>query len=231
MERQLLKFRRVTSTQNILKRMVKNRKEIAVFAYGQTQGRGRQQRVWFSPSGGFYLSTLVFPESRINAIPLIAALAVIEGLRNLKFENLSIHWPNDVMLNNRKVCGVLCEKHSNALICGIGLNVNIKRFPAKLTNATSLFLETGRIFQVDQLLCLILKNFWDLYDKLQSNEFRMSEIYQYLSGIGEPVEVKLSSKETLKGIIHNIDEDWALLVRTEDGLIRKIYYGDVKRLT
>jgi len=231
MERVLLKFKQVTSTQDVLKRFVKNKKEIAVFAYGQTRGRGRQKRDWFSPSGGFYLSILMFPERYINTIPLIAALAVIECLRDLQFTNLSIHWPNDVVLNNRKICGILCERQDNAIICGIGLNVNIKKFPAKLSQATSLLLESGRFYKLDDLLNKILKRFWQFYERLQTNEFKFAEIYHYVSGLGEPVEVKLSSKETIKGIIHNIDEDWGLLVRTEDGLIRKIYYGDVIRLT
>ncbi len=230
MARELLKFKKVASTQDILKKMVDNGREIAVSALSQTQGRGRQKRHWFSPPGGLYLSIMIFPEKHINTIPLITAFAVIETLKTLGFDNLAIHWPNDVLLNNRKVCGILCETHKNAVICGIGLNVNIKKMPAKLPNATSLFLETDKYYDLEELLQIVLDKFWKLYDRLQKNEFRQLEVSQYLCGIGEPVEVRLSSKETLKGIIHNIDEDWALLLRTEEGFIRKIFYGDVTRL-
>lgn len=231
MMRNLLKFKQVTSTQDVLKRFVKNKKEIAAFAYIQTRGRGRHKREWVSPPGGIYLSILMFPLRQINTIPLIAALAVIECLKDFNFENLSIHWPNDVRLNNKKVCGILCEKIDDAVICGIGLNANIKKFPVRLSNATSLFAETGKIYDLDKILDGILKIFWELYDKLQADKFKFAEIYHYVSGVGESVEVKLSSKETIKGIIHNIDEDWSLLLRTEDGFIRKIYYGDVIRLS
>lgn len=230
MMRGLLKFKRVTSTQDVLKRFVKNKNEIAVFAYTQTRGRGRQKRIWYSPSGGIYLSILMFPTKQINTIPLIAALSVIECLKEFNFTEVSIHWPNDVLLNNKKICGILCEKFHNAVICGIGLNVNVKKLPIKLPNATSLFIETRKIYNLDDILNKILKNFWMFYDRLQADKFRSADIYHYVSGLGEPIEVKLSSKETIKGIIHNIDEDWALLVRTEEGLIRKIYYGDVIRL-
>lgn len=231
MVRELLKFKQVTSTQDVLKRFVKNKKEIAVFAYTQTRGRGRQKRFWHSPSGGIYLSILMFPAKQINTIPLIAALSVIESLKEFNFTNLSIHWPNDVLLNNKKICGILCEKFNDAVICGIGLNVNVKKMPTKLPNATSLFIETGKIYNLDEILYKILQNFWMCYDNLQADKFKFADIYHYISGLGEPIEVKLSSKETIKGIIHNIDEDWTLLVRTEDGLIKKIYYGDVIRLS
>ncbi|MEO0184447.1 MAG: biotin--[acetyl-CoA-carboxylase] ligase [candidate division WOR-3 bacterium] len=231
MTREILKFKQVSSTQDVLRKFASKRRELAVFAYKQTQGRGRQKRNWFSPSGGLYLSILTFPEKHTNTIPLIAALAVIDSLKDLQFANLSIHWPNDIMLHNKKVCGILCETYCDTVICGIGLNVNIRKFPANLANATSLFLESGKVYKLEPLLKEILENFWRYYEKLQNDELKISEISHYISGIGEPVEVKLSSKKTIKGVVHNVDVDWALLVRTEDGFIRKIYYGDVIRLT
>ena len=230
MQRELLKFKQVTSTQDVIRRLIKNKKEIAVFAYCQTKGRGRHKREWFSPAGGLYLSVLIFPERYINAIPLIACLTVIETLKNLNFNNLSIHWPNDVFLNTKKICGILCEKTDNAIICGIGLNVNIKKFPSRLSNATSLYIETGRIHSIEKILNLCLKHFWNFYETLQNDTFSITQAHQYISGLGEPVEVKLSSRETIKGIIHSVDEDWSLLVRTNDGMIKRIYYGDVIRL-
>jgi len=229
MQRELLKFKQVTSTQDVLRRLIKNKKEIAVFAYRQTKGRGRHKREWFSPAGGLYLSVLIFPERNINSIPLISCLTVIETLKNLNFNNLSIHWPNDVFLNNKKICGILCEKTDSAIICGMGLNVNIRKFPVRLSNATSLYIETGRIHSIEKILNLCLKHFWNLYDALQNDTFSITQAYQYISGLGEPVEVKLSSRETIRGIIHSVDEDWSLLVRTNDGMIKRIYYGDVIR--
>ncbi|MEO0095102.1 MAG: biotin--[acetyl-CoA-carboxylase] ligase [candidate division WOR-3 bacterium] len=231
MQRQLLKFKQVASTQDVLKKLIKNKNEVAVFAYRQTKGRGRHNREWFSPLGGLYLSILIFPEKHPDLIPLIAALSVIEALKGFHFNNLAIHWPNDVILNNKKICGILCERDGKALICGIGLNVNIRKFPPKISNATSLFMETGRIYNLENLLNLILKNFWFFYDILQNDRFKIKDAYQYISGIGESVEIKLSSRKVIRGIIHNVDEDWGLLVRTEDGLIKRIYHGDVVRLS
>ncbi|MEO0123022.1 MAG: biotin--[acetyl-CoA-carboxylase] ligase [candidate division WOR-3 bacterium] len=230
MHRELLKFKQVASTQDVLRRLIKNGKEIAVFAYRQTRGRGRHKREWFSPAGGLYLSVLVFPERHINSIPLISCLSVIETLKELNFNKVSIHWPNDVFLNNKKICGILCERIDNAIICGIGLNVNIKKFPSKLSNATSLYIETGKIYSLEKILKLCLTNFWKLYDSSQNGSFNIADAYKYISGVGESVVVKLSSREIIRGIIHNVDEDWSLIVRTNDGLIKRIYYGDVIRL-
>ncbi|MEO0136521.1 MAG: biotin--[acetyl-CoA-carboxylase] ligase [candidate division WOR-3 bacterium] len=230
MKREVLKFKQVTSTQDVLKRLIKNRREIAVFAYSQTKGRGRQKREWYSPPGGMYLSILVFPEKNIHLLPVISCQAVVETLKELNFTDVAIHWPNDVLINQKKVCGILCERVDTAVICGIGLNVNIKKFPSWLTEATSLYKETGQSYNLKEILNLCLTNFWNLYDALQRDRFDMAEIYQYISGVGEPVEVKLSSKETIRGVIHNVDEDWNLIIRTADGVIRKICQGDVVRI-
>jgi BirA family biotin operon repressor/biotin-[acetyl-CoA-carboxylase] ligase len=229
--RELLKFNKVTSTQDVVKRFIKNNKELAVFALCQTKGRGRHKRVWFSPPGGLYLSILVYPKRRINTIPLIPCLAVIETLKEFGIGNLTIHWPNDVNINRKKVCGILCERVDDAIICGIGLNVNIKDFPSRLPDATSMYIESGVVYNLDEVLDHLLKNFWSFYDALQNDTFNLEYAFHYVDGIGEPVEVILSSKERLSGIIHNIDEDWGLLIRTEEGVMRKIYYGDVVRLS
>ncbi|MCX7994228.1 MAG: biotin--[acetyl-CoA-carboxylase] ligase [candidate division WOR-3 bacterium] len=226
-----MKFKRVTSTQDVVKRLINNKKEIAVFAHQQTKGRGRYKREWFSPPGGMYLSILVFPKRHVNLIPVVSCVAVIETLKDLHFDNLSIHWPNDVLLNQKKICGILCERIDDAVICGIGLNVNIKKFPSRLSCATSLYKEAGKIYRIRTILNLCLKNFWNLYDSLQENKFNLHDVYHYIGGVGEPVEIKLSSKEVIKGIIHNVDEDWSLVVRTDDGLIKKIYQGDVIRVS
>lgn len=229
MFKKILKFKEVSSTQDIARRFVHKNEDIAIFAYTQKKGRGRQKRVWYSPLGGLYLSLLLFPRAHSSSIPLLAALTIIRVLEDFGFSKLSVLWPNDVLLNNRKVCGVLCEEFKKAIICGIGLNVNITSFSHNLENATSLRIEAGHDFEIEEILDAILNRFEPFYRELQEQGLKIKEVLNYIAGIGESVEITIN-KKNLKGIVFGIDDDWALLLRDESGLVRKFYYGDVKRL-
>jgi len=229
MFKRILKFTNISSTQDVARRFVQKGEEIAVCAYRQKRGRGRHTRIWFSPVGGLYLSLLLFPRTRQSSIPLLASLVVVKVLEDHDFSGLAIQWPNDILLNNRKVCGVLCEEYNRAVICGIGLNVNVGKFPEKLEMATSMKLETGKQYDLEQILDEIINRFEPLYKKLQVRGFIKSEILKYITGIGEPVEL-MTSRKKYCGTVFGIDDDWALLLRDENGLVKKFYYGDVKRL-
>lgn len=225
----IIKFRRVASTQDTAKRFVHEQRELAVIALSQDKGRGRQGRVWFSPKGGLYVSLLLFPKMRSTSIPLLASLSVIKTLEKLGFSKLLINWPNDVLMNNRKICGVVCERSGEAIICGVGLNVNVNEFGPRLISATSMSIEAGRDFDVDEVLEHLIHRFNELYDELQQKGLRIKEVLNYIAGLGEPVEV-ITAKEVIKGTVSDIDDDWALLLRDESGIVRKFYYGDVRRL-
>ncbi|UCG30086.1 MAG: biotin--[acetyl-CoA-carboxylase] ligase [candidate division WOR-3 bacterium] len=225
----VVRFNRVTSTQDKAKEFVADRHPIAVVASSQEKGRGRQGRNWFSPEGGLYLSLLLFPKERVTSIPLLASLSVIRTLEHLGLSDLSIHWPNDVLLKKRKVCGVVCERYQSAVICGVGLNVNVETFAPRLDGATSLKVETGQVFGVDEILDLFLDKFNELYEELQSKGLKIKEVLNYISGLGESVEV-VTKRGVIRGTVSDIDDDWALLLRDESGIIKKFYYGDVRRL-
>lgn len=225
----VIRFRKVASTQDTAKRFVNEHRELVVTALSQNRGRGRQGRTWYSPRGGLYFSLLLFPKERLTSIPLLASLSVIKTLENFGFSGLLIHWPNDVLLNKRKVCGVVCERYRDAVICGIGLNVNTRSFVPRVVNATSMCIESGRRFDIDEILKCMLECFNELYDELQKKGLRIKEVLNYISGLGEPVEV-VTSKGVTKGTVYDIDDDWALLIRDESGIIKKFHYGDVRRL-
>lgn len=225
----IIRFRRVASTQDTAKRFVQEGRELAITSLSQQRGRGRQGRTWYSPHGGLYVSLLLFPKERLTSIPLLASLSVIRTLEGLGFSKLLIHWPNDVLLDSRKVCGVACERYQNAMICGIGLNVNIDRFGQRAVNATSLSVEAGREFDIDEILDQLLVQFNSLYEELQEKGLKVKEVLNYISGLGEAVEV-LTKKGKISGTVCDVDDDWALLLRDENGIIKKLYYGDVRRL-
>ncbi|MCK4756191.1 hypothetical protein KAS56_04590, partial [candidate division WOR-3 bacterium] len=115
-------------------------------------------------------------------------------------------------------------------ICGIGLNVNIENFPRNLSNATSLKIESGRDLDINGIVKQIIGRFNPLYNELQKQGLKIREVLNYIVGIGKSIEI-ITSKGVIKGIVHDIDDDWALLLRDHIGMIRKFYYGDVRRLS
>jgi BirA family biotin operon repressor/biotin-[acetyl-CoA-carboxylase] ligase len=225
----VIRFRKVSSTQDTARRFAQEGNELAVTALSQDKGRGRQGRTWFSPRGGLYVSLLLFPKKNLTSIPLLASLSIIRALEDFGFAQLSIHWPNDVLLNDRKICGVVCERYGETIICGIGLNVNIEHFGQRIDSATSMSIESGRNFEIDEVLERLLEKFNGLYDELQDKGLKVKEVLNYISGLGEAVEV-ITAKGTIKGTVYDIDDDWALLLRDESGIVKKFYYGDVRRL-
>ncbi len=225
----IIRFNKVASTQDSAKDYVEEKQTLAITALSQSKGRGRQGRTWYSPEGGLYVSLLLFPKERVTSIPLLASLSIIRTLEEYGFSKLTIHWPNDVLLNSKKVCGVACERYRGSVICGVGLNVNIDKFGPRLGGATSLEIETGQKFDIDEVFHVFLRKFNDLYGELQAKGLKIKEVLNYISGLGESVEV-VTAKDVIRGTVSDIDDDWALLLRDESGIIKKFYYGDVTRL-
>lgn len=226
---EIVRLDRVSSTQDKAKEFIASGRSVAVTARIQDHGRGRQGRTWFSPAGGLYVSLLLYPHRSVTSIPLLASLSVIKTLEEHGFSGLTIHWPNDVLLNGRKISGVVTERHREAVICGVGLNVNIERFGPRLRGATSMRLETGREYDIDGLLEVFMRHFNDLFNELQLRGLKVKEVLNYISGLGEPVEI-VTGQGVVRGTVSDIDDDWALLLRDESGIVRKYYYGDVRRL-
>ena len=229
MIKKIIRFKDVSSTQDTAKRFLNGNEEVAITSLRQTHGKGRQGRSWFSPFGGLYLSLLLFPRTRLSSIPLLASLTVVKVLENADFSKLTIRWPNDVLLNHRKMCGIICEQYEKAVICGIGMNVNIDDFTTELNNATSLKIEAGHDFDIDEIINQIIGTFNPLYNELQNKGLRIKEVLHYIGGIGEPVEL-ITAQARVKGTVYDIDDDWALLLRDDSGIIRKYYCGEVKQM-
>ena len=229
MVKKIIRFKEVSSTQDTAKRFIDKKEEVAISSLIQRRGRGRQGRVWYSPVGGLYLSLVLFPKVRLNSIPLLASLAVIKTLEDFGFSKLSVLWPNDVLLNNRKVSGVVCEQFKDTIICGVGINVNIRKFTHGAENATSLRLESGKDYEIEEILNKFIDRFNPLYQELQSGGLKIKEVLNYIAGIGESVEI-ITTQGNIGGTVYDIDDDWALLLRDESGVIKKFSYGDVRRL-
>jgi len=163
------KYKTLISTQDEARKLAPNSPEwTVVAAEEQSGGRGKPGSSWFSPLGGLYFSVILKPRKNpddLSPITLLVAKAVASVLP-VKAE---IKLPNDLLVNGKKICGILTEKTGEALIIGIGLNVNIDSFPSGL-NATSLKLETSRNWDLDTLLQAILAELKKEYSQFLSGK-------------------------------------------------------------
>jgi BirA family biotin operon repressor/biotin-[acetyl-CoA-carboxylase] ligase len=205
-----------------------------IVAGEQTAGRGRMKRGWLSPRGSIALSIILYPElTYLPSLIMVASLGVarcIEKVAGLKAE---IKWPNDVLINGKKVCGILIEsevkgKRADYAVTGIGINVNLKPadFPQMPPTATSLYQELGRdVSQLDIIRCL-LAEIESLYLALPTGDAVYKQWRDSLVTLGKRVQV--SSEETsYEGIAESVASDGSLILRQPDGSLRKIVAGDV----
>ncbi len=226
-------FDHVSSTQDVARRFVDKKKEIVIAANEQTRGRGRQGRQWFSPPGGLWMSLLLFPKVKDNLlhyITLIGSVAVVNLLDYCNLTKIGIHWPNDIIVRDKKISGILAERYRDSIICGIGININQDELPVGLGPATSLKIETKKTFEVPLLLKKLIDNFYAYYRDFQRNEIKglILEYKKYLMLTNEVVELDIGSK-TITGLVCDVDEEGRIIFRETSGIIRHLSVGRVRR--
>ena len=164
---------------------------LAVADY-QSMGKGRRGRSWAAPHGvGIWMSLLLRPElppTCASMLTLVAALAVADGIREVCDLEAKIKWPNDIVVNGKKVCGILTEMSTeleciNYIVTGIGINVANHEFPEEIRDvATSLYLETGKEVRRSQLIAAIMRAYEGYYDKfMEIFSKEMSDKYNLLT--------------------------------------------------
>jgi BirA family transcriptional regulator, biotin operon repressor / biotin---[acetyl-CoA-carboxylase] ligase len=207
-----------------------------VLAEAQVKGRGRLGREWFSPKyKGIYLSLILRPMISPAASPvltLMSAVSICETAKEFLGLEAQIKWPNDVLIHNKKVSGILTEMNAemdkvNFVVIGIGLNVNNDK-KTLLPQATSLKQEQGqeinRVALLQELLRRIESNYFLLQDHGAGeiiNKWR-----SFTLTLGTRVKVDYQGKQ-VEGQALDIDSDGALLVRKDSGLTQKVSSGDV----
>ena len=231
----------VDSTNEYAKDMIKNGCDhgTLIVAKQQLQGRGRRGRSWVSdPGDGIFMSLIVKPElplAKTALITLIAALAVTEAIKEVTSITPGIKWPNDILINEKKVCGILTElevshNRPSFVIVGIGINVNMKTLPSQLEDiATSLYRQTGIRYENHTIIDSCMKHFESFYEKYQAEgDFHvLKELYQsYSLNLGKPVTV-ISGAESFQGMALSIGDDGQLLVEKEDGQRIQVVSGEV----
>jgi BirA family biotin operon repressor/biotin-[acetyl-CoA-carboxylase] ligase len=213
-----------------------------VIADSQSNGKGRLGRIWSSPPGiNLYCSIILRPAVKPYQAPqltFLSAVAVARAIEQSSALKPEIKWPNDVLLNGRKLAGLLNEMSAetdgiNFVILGIGVNLNMTEvhFPTDLrTPATSLLLEHGRPVNRVQFTALMLHELDRLYAGFLSCGFDpvREEWQKRCNAAGRVVVVTDGGTETVQGMFNGIDSDGALLVRMADGRIERIVSGDVR---
>jgi len=205
-----------------------------VIADEQTGGRGRMRRTWLSPKGSIALSIILYPKvDYLSSLIMLASLAVVRSIEAVAGLKSQIKWPNDVLINGKKVCGILIESDVQRhvveyAIIGVGINVNLRLidFPDILPNATSISDELGKEVSRLDIIRRLLIEIEGLYLALPAGEAIYEQWRDRLVTLGERVHIK-SGKTTYKGIAESVTRDGSLLLRHQDGSLTKIVAGDV----
>ena len=210
-----------------------------VAADSQTGGRGRMGRTWVSPSGvNLYFSLILRPELpsiRVPQLTLLVAAAIHKALSSVvPCIAPMVKWPNDILINGKKVCGVLCEMQSEPdfthfVVVGIGINVNQSEMPPELRDsATSLFAETGSLFSRPELLASFLNNFEPLYDAwIQEDDLGFILPYLERYSLLQSKQVTVDQlKRTISGTVCGIARGGELMLDGADGQTILISSGE-----
>ena len=232
----ILYYPRLPSTNDIAKRQAQQGavEGTVVIADEQSAGKGRMQRTWLSPKGSIALSIILYPSlAHLSSLIMVASLAVAHCIEQVTGLKSQIKWPNDVLVNSKKVCGILIESDvkGNSVdyaIIGVGINVNLRLsdFPEISSTATSLSHELGEeVSRLDMIRCLLVET-ERLYLALPAGESVYQEWRNNLATLGKKVQVK-SGETTYKGIAESVASDGSLLLRQPDGSLTKIVAGDV----
>lgn len=204
----------------------------------QTAGRGRRGRSWESPVGNIYFTFLLRPEvevSRASMITLVSALALAKAIEKVTGLKTQIKWPNDVVANGKKLCGILTEsstdlEYINYVVVGIGINVNQTAFSPEIKDkASSLFLELGHSVNRGALLGEFLNQF-ELYYEIFIQTEDMSELVdtynEMLVNSGRAVKIIEKDQERIFKAI-GIDQNGGLIVENAEGKRESIISGEV----
>ncbi len=196
---------------------------LAVVAKCQTSGRGRLGRQWHSDRGGLYMSIYLCADATIEGcgkVTSLCAVAVAQALS--QYGECHIKWPNDIVMNGKKICGILTKsciqdgKASYACV-GIGANANITRFPDELQYASSVLAETGIECDTAELMESIFRNIENAY-KLTHTE--IMKIYREMCiTLGREILVHCPEGKTLEGRCTEINDNGELTVKTQDKCI------------
>jgi BirA family biotin operon repressor/biotin-[acetyl-CoA-carboxylase] ligase len=226
-------FPELPSTMNVAREMARNGAPhfTVVIAECQVQGRGRLDRQWYSDAGGLYFTVVLRPKmaaaygSRIN---FAASLALAETLSDCCGIDARVKWPNDVLVDGRKISGMLSEMEAEADLvsfANVGIGINVNNDPTMLEpRATSVKRLIGRTFSRRDLLADFLDRFQNRMDH-QGLETVIDQWKAKTITLDRPVRV-VTANDTVEGHAVDVDHSGALILRRYDGALQSVIYGD-----
>lgn len=238
-------YDRVNSTNSVAKNVIKNQKihlpeGTVIVTDMQTAGRGRLGRIWYSPHGGIWLTIVLFPNlepAYLSKITLMTAVVLVRSIKSLYDIPVHIKWPNDLLIEKKKLCGILSEMTAesdriNYVLVGIGVNANIRRenFPEDIREqSTSLQEILGELISRIRLVQVMLENFEKYYDKLKKKQFKpiLKEWKENTDTLGKKITIE-SAGQTIAGEAVDITPEGALILRKENGKSVHVLSGTVR---
>ena len=227
-------FPRVSSTMDLARETARRGcADLTVIIAGlQTKGRGRMDRIWASDEGGLYFTLIIKPQTHpAEAIKFnfLAALSLVTVLREECRIDARVKWPNDIMVDNGKLSGMLSEMDATADVIhfvNIGIGININNNPALIEpRAVSIRSLTGHMYSRTRLLGLFLDRFEAALQAQTDFSAIIAQWKKYAGSLNREVTV-VTLKETLTGFAEDVDDRGALILRLADGTCRNVCYGD-----
>lgn len=234
-------FDETGSTNNDCRRFLEKGDDHGVLVLADTQnmGKGRRGRTWISPpSTTISMSLGLRPKcmpDKASMLTLVMALAVAEAIRDVTGLDAKIKWPNDIVINKKKVCGILTEMNTQMdyieyVIIGVGINVNQTSFAEEISQmASSLFLETKKLQSRNELVVKTIayfERYYEQFEKAYDLSFMLDTYNEMLINRGARVRV-LDPKGAYEGTARGINAAGELVVETENGSLENVYAGEV----
>ena len=203
----------------------------------QTHGRGRQGRKWISEKGNLYFSLIIAPDkplSEFHQLTFITSLALVKALQTIMDNHdLRVKWPNDILLNNKKLCGILLETafsqslQKTFIIIGVGINV-IKAPKLKTYETCSLYEVLQKKYDLEYILDLFCQQFEIWYDIWISSGFEKIRQAWLANSFKEGTGIQVHQNESIvKGTFKTITKSGQLVILTEDNKELNILSGDI----
>ena len=234
-------FNEVRSTNTVAKFLSMNGAEngSVIISEKQTAARGRSGKSWESPLGGVWLSIILQPNVVYSKLPLITlatGVAVAKTMEKIGIEDAEIKWPNDIMINDKKVCGILTEAVTKFntienVIIGVGIdaNLNISDFPKELQSGTTTIAdELGREGDENLLIKIFLEEFEKISELFSHEGFEaiLKEWRKRSYSIGKIVEVREPFNKNYDAYVIGVGKEGALIVEKIDGTLEKVISGE-----
>ncbi|WP_299209268.1 biotin--[acetyl-CoA-carboxylase] ligase [uncultured Dokdonia sp.] len=240
----IVKLHTTDSTNDYLKSLAKEEKleeDTVVWALNQTHGRGQMGTIWATDSGK-NLTFSVFRKIQQITIDqqfyalMAASLAVKDVLEKLLIKNVRVKWPNDILSGKQKICGILIENvikkgELNAMVIGVGLNVN-QTVWENVPRATSIKMQTGIHFDLQEILNLLLEQFHHYVKMLLDGNFKTikKEYETYLFRKDKPSTFLNSNQEQFVGIIQGVTDQGKLILLEEDNIVNEYDLKEIQLL-